>query len=66
MICRKLLNGSPLMAYALLQGGIRKGAAGYNITFVHPKGNDGFPTSGEGVLIELVQTPPEVIAGLSS
>ena len=47
-------------------GGIRKGAAGYDITFIHPKGNDEFPMSGEGVLIELVQAPPEVIAGLSS
>ena len=47
-------------------GGIRKGAAGYDITFVHPKGNDEFPISGEGVLIELVQAPPEVIAQLGS
>jgi len=43
-------------------GGIRKGAAGFDICFVHPKGNDLFPFSGEGVLIELVQAPPEVIA----
>lgn len=43
-------------------GGIRKGAAGYDICFVHPKGNEQFPISGEGVLIELVQAPPEVIA----
>ena len=42
-------------------GGIRKGAAGYDICFVHPKGNDQFPISGEGVLIELVQAPAEVI-----
>jgi len=42
-------------------GGIRKGAAGFDITFLHPKGNDEFPISGEGVLIELVQAPPEVI-----
>jgi lactoylglutathione lyase len=45
-------------------GGIRKGAAGYDITFVHPKGNEQFPLSGEGVLIELVQAPAEVIAAL--
>ena len=45
-------------------GGIRKGAAGHDICFVHPKGNDEFPLSGEGVLIELVQAPPEVIAVL--
>jgi lactoylglutathione lyase len=46
-------------------GGIRKGAAGYDITFLHPKSNDEFPIAGEGVLIELVQAPPEVIAALS-
>jgi len=45
-------------------GGIRKGAAGYDITFIHPKSNDEFPVAGEGVLIELVQAPPEVIAVL--
>jgi lactoylglutathione lyase len=42
-------------------GGIRKGAAGYDITFLHPKANDEFPIAGEGVLIELVQAPAEVI-----
>ena len=42
-------------------GGIRKGAAGFDITFLHPKGNEELPISGEGVLIELVQAPPEVI-----
>ena len=47
-------------------GGIRKGAAGYDITFVHPKGSEEFPICGEGVLIELVQAPPEVINGLGS
>ncbi len=41
-------------------GGIRKGASGFDICFIHPKGNDEFPMSGEGVLIELVQAPPEV------
>ena len=35
-------------------GGIRKGASGHNITFVHPK-------SACGILLELVQAPPEVI-----
>ena len=45
-------------------GGIRKGAAGYVITFLHPKSNDEFPIAGEGVLIELVQAPAEVIAAL--
>ena len=43
-------------------GGIRKGAAGYDICFMHPKASDEFPIAGEGVLIELVQAPPEVIA----
>ncbi|MBC7717888.1 MAG: VOC family protein [Pseudorhodobacter sp.] len=47
-------------------GGIRKGAAGYDICFLHPKSNDQFPIAGEGVLIELVQAPVEVIAALSS
>jgi lactoylglutathione lyase len=45
-------------------GGIRKGAAGYDITFIHPKSNDEFPIGGEGVLIELVQAPVEVITSL--
>jgi lactoylglutathione lyase len=43
-------------------GGIRKGAAGHDICFLHPRGNDAFPIGGEGVLIELVQAPPEVVA----
>ena len=45
-------------------GGIRPGAAGYDICFLHPKSNDQFPIAGEGVLIELVQAPPEVVAAL--
>lgn len=47
-------------------GGIRKGAAGYDICFLHPKSNDEFPIAGEGVLIELVQAPADVIAALSA
>jgi len=47
-------------------GGIRKGAAGFDICFVHPKGNDEFPISGEGVLIELVQAPPEVVKAFAA
>ena len=43
-------------------GGIRKGAAGHDIAFIHPKGNAESPIGGEGVLIELVQAPPELIA----
>jgi lactoylglutathione lyase len=46
-------------------GGIRKGAAGYDICFLHPKSNAEFPIAGEGVLIELVQAPPEVVGALS-
>jgi lactoylglutathione lyase len=42
-------------------GGIRKGAAGFDVCFIHPKGNDQFPLSGEGVLIELVQAPAEIV-----
>ena len=45
-------------------GGIRKGASGHDICFIHPKGNDEFPLCGEGVLIELVQAPAEVVAAL--
>ena len=41
-------------------GGIRRGAAGFDICFIHPKGNEASPIGGEGVLIELVQAPPEV------
>jgi lactoylglutathione lyase len=42
-------------------GGIRKGAGGFDICFLHPKANDEFPIAGEGVLIEMVQAPPEVV-----
>jgi len=47
-------------------GGIRAGAAGHDICFIHPKSSDAFPVAGEGVLIELVQAPAEVIAAASS
>ena len=42
-------------------GGIRRGAAGFDITFLHPRCSDEFPIAGEGVLIELVQAPPDVV-----
>lgn len=45
-------------------GGIRKGAAGHDVCFIHPRGSAEFPQSGHGVLLELVQAPPEVIAAL--
>ena len=35
-------------------GGIRKGAAGYDVCFIHPR-------SAEGVLIELVQHPEHIV-----
>jgi lactoylglutathione lyase len=41
-------------------GGIRKGASGCDVCFIHPKGNEESPIGGEGVLIELVQATPEV------
>jgi lactoylglutathione lyase len=47
-------------------GGIRQGAAGYDICFMHPKANDAFPIAGEGVLIELVQAPADVITALAA
>ena len=47
-------------------GGIRKGAAGHDNSFLHPKSNEAFPIAGEGVLIELVQAPPDVITALNS
>jgi len=46
-------------------GGIRKGAAGYDVCFIHPKANDEFPLSGEGVLIELIQAPQEIASELA-
>lgn len=45
-------------------GGIRRGASGHDVCFLHPKGNDDAPRSGEGVLIELVQAPDDVRAAL--
>ncbi len=47
-------------------GGIRKGAAGFDITFIHPKGNEELPIGGEGVLIELVQAPEEVVKAFAA
>ena len=47
-------------------GGIRKGAAGFDICFVHPRGSDELPIGGEGVLIELVQAPAAVTAAFNA
>jgi lactoylglutathione lyase len=46
-------------------GGIRKGASGHDVTFIHPKGNEESPIGGGDVLIELVQAPEEVIVALT-
>ncbi len=45
-------------------GGIRKGASGFDVCFIHPKGNEDFPLCSEGVLVELVQAPEEVISAM--
>jgi LAO/AO transport system kinase len=47
-------------------GGIRKGAAGHDVCFIHPKASEEFPLAGEGVLIELVQAPPEIIGAFQA
>jgi lactoylglutathione lyase len=47
-------------------GGIRRGASGYDICFIHPKGNEEAPIGGEGVLIEMVQAPREVIEAFTA
>lgn len=47
-------------------GGVRPGAAGHRVCFIHPKGSPESPRSGEGVLIELVQAPPELLTAFSS
>merc|ERR1712216_524780 len=47
-------------------GGIRVGAAGHKVAFIHPKGNADSPIGGAGVLIELVQAPDEVIKAFAA
>ncbi len=47
-------------------GGIRAGAAGHDVCFIHPKGNDEFPLSSQGVLVELVQAPDQVISAYAA
>ena len=42
-------------------GGIRPGASGFDVCFIHPKGSSEEPLGGEGVLIELVQAPPKIV-----
>ena len=41
-------------------GGIRKGGSGFDVCFIHPKGNEASPIGGAGVLVELVHAPREV------
>jgi lactoylglutathione lyase len=47
-------------------GGIRKGAGGHDVCFIHPKGTGIAPLGGVGVMIELVQAPAEVIAAFDA
>ena len=42
-------------------GGIRKGASGHDVCFIHPRSSEEFPYGGAGVLIELVQAPAELV-----
>ena len=61
---RPRCSGSTEQGVRFTPGGIRKGAAGYDVCFIHPKGNEDTPLVGEGVLIELVQAPPDIISAL--
>jgi len=47
-------------------GGIRRGASGHDVCFEHPRGDEAHPRSGEGVLIELVQAPADVVAAFDA
>ena len=47
-------------------GGIRKGATGHDVCFIHPKGNEQAPIGGAGVLVELVQAPDDVREAFAS
>ena len=47
-------------------GGIRAGASGHDVCFVHPRGDEANPRSGEGVLIELVQAPRDVVTAFET
>ncbi|NUP11677.1 MAG: VOC family protein [Polyangiaceae bacterium] len=46
-------------------GGIRRGAAGHDVCFIHPRGSDDAPIGAEGVLVELVQAPAELVRALT-
>ena len=47
-------------------GGIRRGASGFDVCFIHPKGSAELPRSGEGVLIELVAAPAALVAAMDA
>ncbi len=59
---RKAVDWLQQQGVRFTPGGIRKGASGYDVCFIHPKGNEEFPLCSEGVLVELVQAPMEVIS----
>jgi len=42
-------------------GGIRRGASGFDVCFVHPRGSEEAPIGAAGVLVEMVQAPQAVI-----
>jgi lactoylglutathione lyase len=46
-------------------GGVRRGASGNDVCFIHPKASDLSPFGGEGVLIELVQAPPAIVSAFA-
>lgn len=48
------------------EGGIRPGASGHDVCFVHPRPSAAAPRSAEGVLLELVQAPAPVIAAFAA
>ncbi len=50
----------PKQGVRLAPLGIRKGSSGYDVCFIHPKSNEEYPISGNGVLIELIQAPKEI------
>lgn len=47
-------------------GGIRRGASGHDVCFIHPRGSEAAPEGGRGVLIELVQAPAELVSALNA
>lgn len=47
-------------------GGIRKGASGFDVCFIHPRGDAAAPRGAEGVLVELVQAPATLISAFEA